>query len=103
VGDLDGNTSGAGQNWKALVTVAVHNDGHTPVSNATVTGTFSTGGSGSCVTSGAGMCILTSGPIKKSGSTTFTVTGVTGGSLTYTLPNHDVDGGTDGTSITIKK
>jgi len=31
------------------------------------------------------------------------VTGVTGGSLTYTLPNHDVDGGTDGTSITIKK
>jgi hypothetical protein len=105
VGDLDGSTTTNGPNWKAVVTVAVHVGGtHAAVSGATVTGTFTSGGAGSCVTTGSGSCVITSASIKGSvASSTFTVTGVAGSGLTYTLPNHDVDGSSNGTTITVPR
>jgi len=105
VGDLDGSATTQGANWKALVTVAVHNGSHGAVSAAAVTGNWSTGGTGSCVTTASGACTITSSPIKKSiASATFNVTGVSGTGLSYAGgSNHDVDGGTNGTNITVNR
>jgi hypothetical protein len=60
------------------VTALVVNGG-SPVSGATVTGSFSTGGGGTCTTNSAGTCSLSSANIRKrDGSTTFTVTQLNG-------------------------
>jgi len=107
VGDLDGTSANSnGPRWKATVTITVHNASEGVLSGATVSGSFSpTGGSGSCTTSGAGTCNITSGNIRNStASTTFTVTNVSKSGYTYaSSANHDVDLGTNGTTITINK
>lgn len=84
VGDLTGATSTVGANWKASATTSVVNGGSAAVAGATVNGTFSTGGTGSCVTASNGRCTITSGAIKKSAtSTRFTVTGISGSNMSY--------------------
>ncbi|MEX1157387.1 MAG: hypothetical protein WEC79_00475, partial [Thermomicrobiales bacterium] len=105
VGDLDGSSTSLGSNWNATVTARVHDSNEGAVSNATVTGSWSTGGSSECVTSGDGICNVTSPNLRKRiGSTTFTVTDVTHATLTYSpSANHDPDGDSDGTSITVSK
>ena len=88
IGSLTASTTSSGPNWTATVTVQVVNGGN-PVSGATVTGSFSTGGGGTCTTNGAGLCSLSSGSIhKRNGSTTFTVTQLNGAS--YTGPNASI-------------
>lgn len=69
--------------WRATVTVSVADDAG-PRAGATVTGTFSVGGSGSCMTNSQGSCQLISGNIStKTASTTFSVTGVSSGGAPY--------------------
>jgi hypothetical protein len=47
------------------------------VANATVSGNFSTGGSGSCLTGATGLCTLTSGAISRSiPSSKWTLSGI---------------------------
>jgi len=93
--------------WRAMVTVTVHDAGEAPVANASVNGTWSGGasGTGSCVTDGSGQCSLSSNNIANgAGNATFAVTSVGNGSLTYDPgANHDPDGDSDGTAITILK
>jgi thermitase len=106
VGDLDGsNVSIVPDLWRAIVVIAVHNSNETGVAKATVTGTWSGGytGTGSCTTTNAGTCSIFSAKISLSASSlTFTVTGVTHASLSYDASaNHDPDGDSDGTSITV--
>ena len=107
IGDLDGSGSGNKSGWSAAVTVAVHNSIHGAMSGALVTGTLSGAatGSRSCTTSGSGTCqISVSNLRKRDASVTFTVTGITASGATYTSgSNHDVDGGTNGTSVVITK
>jgi subtilisin family serine protease len=83
---MTGSATRSGGNWKAsaVATVRDVNTG-AGVANATVSGTFSTGGNASCVTNTAGSCTLTSGSIKSSAaaSTTLTATGITGSSMSY--------------------
>jgi subtilisin family serine protease len=75
-----GALSGAGvvsssKAWQASVTVAVQDEWHASVAGATVTGTFSAGGSKlTCVTSWNGTCTITGGllPLKTS-SVKFTI------------------------------
>jgi hypothetical protein len=88
-----------------VVTVLIHNDAHDAVSGATVTGTWSTGGTGSCVTASNGRCAITSTPMKKSvASARFMVTGIAGTNMSYPGgANHDPDGDSDGTAITINR
>lgn len=104
VGDLDGTKSGTNR-WSATVTITVHDAAHAAVAGVVVSGSWSNGGTSSCTTTTAGTCSVTKSNIARSTtSVTFTVTGMTKtGYLYVSADNHDVDGGTNGTSITITK
>jgi hypothetical protein len=105
VGDLDGTATQVGGNrWRANVTITVHNAAHGPVSNATVSGSWTgTGGPTTCVTNANGQCTLTSNRIRNNvPSVQFTVNNLTHASLTYSPgANHDPDGDSNGTVITV--
>lgn len=104
VGDLDGQATAQARGWRAVVTVVVHDPSHGTVSGATVGGVFSAGGKGtaSCTTGSTGSCTITKSKLR-SGSVSFTVTGVTHATRTYeSLDNHDPDGDSNGTSVTLQ-
>jgi len=107
IGDLDGMVSSSKNEWQAVVMVTVHGASEAPVSAATVTGSWGGGVTGSafCTTGTTGTCAVSSPQIpKKASSVTFTVTGVTHATSTYTAnANHDVDGDSSGTTITVAK
>jgi len=107
VGDLDRSTTSARNGWKAVVTATVHDAAHNPVANATVSGAWSGNYSGgaSCVTNTSGLCSLTTGNISnKKTSTTFTVTTVSLAGYSYQSgSNHDADGDSNGTAITVTR
>jgi serine protease AprX len=72
--------------WRGKATITLHDDLGNPVANAEVSGIWTGGyyGSGSCITGSDGKCSVESGLIGTYRySTTFTVTGVTHGTLTY--------------------
>lgn len=106
VGDLDGSSRVMGKNWKATVTITVHDINEAPVANVNVTGTWSGGfnGAASCVTDGDGQCSLATGKIDGQWmSTTLTVDGLSSVHSYDAAGNHDLDGNSDGTSITLDK
>lgn len=107
VGDLDGSAESLGNKWKATITILVHDADHSPVADATVSGSWGAGASGtaSCTTNGSGVCTVTSAAVKNNRSTiTFAVDDVGHASLTYdAADNHDPDGDSDGTTITVNK
>ena len=76
-----------------------------PLVGATVTGMWSFGGSPSCTTGADGWCSVTKNNLKKDvSSVTFTVDDVTLTGYGYTPGgNHDPDGDSDGTTITVYK
>ena len=79
------SVSKAPKGWKTTVTATVRNVGDSAlVPNATVTGTFSAGGSVSCVTGASGSCSVSMG-VFSLGTTavTFTVNGVAGSFMVY--------------------
>jgi hypothetical protein len=84
---LSGSSEAGGKKrWSALATVTVHDAGHAPLADATVTGNWSNGASGSssCTTNGNGTCTLTmSGIRNNTGSVTLTVSSISGDSVTY--------------------
>ena len=104
IGDLDGVRTNQKSSWTALVTVTVHNADHSPVTNATVTGSWSIGGTVSCTTDGSGQCILSRSTIpKKTPSVMFTISTVTKSTYLYrSVDNHDPDGNSNGTNITVR-
>ena len=72
--------------WKATVTITVTDASGSAVANATVTGAFSGGTSGtfSCTTDATGRCSVSSAAIKKTSKTaTFTVSSITHAMLLY--------------------
>jgi hypothetical protein len=105
VGDLDG--SGAWvttTRWRAKTTIEVHDATHALLAGATITGTWTGGTSASCVTSANGRCSLTKRYAKKKASASFTVTNVQDSGLSYaSADNHDPDGDSTGTAITIAR
>lgn len=108
VGDLDGGSANVKNNqWRASVTIVVHDSGHAPVVNAVVTGAWSGGASGSasCTTDGSGRCSVTTGTLSKnSSSVVFTVSGATHAALSYQAgDNHDSDGDSNGSRITVPR
>jgi len=104
VGDLEGIGQAVRSKWEATVTITVHEQDHTPLANAVVAGTWSSGATGGavCTTDGSGQCSVTVGNLKFDvTSVTFTVDSVTLAGYSYApADNHDPDGG-DGTSITV--
>lgn len=103
VGDLDGANTDQGGRWTATVTITVHDANHNPVANATVTGAWSNGASGTstCTTGSNGQCSVSKSGIRNGrSSVTFTVNNVTRATFTYTSANnHDPDGSSNGTRI----
>ena len=77
------------------------------VAGAVITGTWSGGfsGSASCTTNAAGICSVTTATLnRQKASVTFAITSVNVSGLTYTAAdNHDPDGDSNGSSITILK
>ena len=114
VGDLDRTSVNiSGSQWRATVTVYVHNNTHGPLSGVKVNGSWSAGdGNGrtlSCTTNGVGQCNLTSGRLSRTAnaSVLFSVTSLTGAGPTYyPAANHDPDAApqnSNGTSITVPR
>jgi hypothetical protein len=107
VGDLDGSRTLALLTWTATVTIVVHDAGHNPVAGAVVTGTWSGGASGSAsaTTNASGAATVSKKSISRLlASVTFTISGVSKSGYAYVATaNHDVDGGTNGTKITVKR
>jgi hypothetical protein len=92
------------------VTITIDDSAHAPVAGATINGVWSGGDANGrqlvCVTDTTGRCTLQSGRLSRAtdANVTFIVTNVTHPTLEY-LPgsNHDPDGDSDGTSITINR
>lgn len=108
VGDIDSSANLADRNrWEASVTIAIHDANELPVVDATVSGAWSGGisGTGTCVTDGNGLCSITKSNIKGNiSSVNFSVTDIVqNGTVYQPSDNHDPDGDSDGTSITINQ
>jgi len=107
VGDIDGSSQVKGKSgkWSANVTVTIHDNNENPVAGATVTGQWSdaTGATVSAVTAADGIVTFSTGNMNSGTSVTFEVTNVTD-TLNYNAgANHDPDGDSDGTTITVQK
>jgi hypothetical protein len=106
VGDLDGSSALSGKGgWKATVSLAAHDASHAPLAGVLVSGSFSRGGDASCTTNAAGVCSITSAKVPNNrASITSTVTGGTRTGYTYAAAaNHDPDGDSTGTGITVAR
>jgi len=107
VGDLDGSSVKNGSSrWDATVTITVHDKFHNSVSGVKVTGSWSGSKSSvSCTTNSSGMCSVKKTRISNStASIQFTVKSLSAASYTYTAAaNHDPDGSSNGTLITVNK
>ena len=99
VGALAETTFAKRKNWNATVSVLVHDSNENPLSNVTVSGTWSDGasGSGTCVTDGSGNCSFVKTKLTSS-SVTFTQDDLVLTSFQYVPAENDV-----GTSIQIPK
>ena len=105
VGDLDRASTIQQNAWTATVTITVHTSSHGPLANAVVSAAWSGGSTGSCTTSASGRCAVSrSGIPKNTGSVTLTVTNVVLGTFVYKpASNHDPDGDSNGTTISVAK
>ena len=106
VGDLDASATPANRGkWNATVTIEVHAADESVVADASVFGSWSDGASGlsTCVTDTSGTCSVTKNNIHKNNSSaTFSVSDVTHAASSYApSANHDPDGDSNGSSITI--
>ena len=105
LGDLDGATQRVSHAWNAFVTVTAHDSNHNPVANAIVSGSWSSGQTAVCSTNSIGQCSISrSGISNQTASVTFTVWAVTHATVIYNpAANHDLDGDSNGTRITVRK
>ena len=103
IGDLDGASTNQLDTWTALVTITVHDSNHGPAANATVSGSWSIGGTGSCTTDSWGQCVVQKSTIpRRTQSVMFTIVNVTNPMFLYkSVDNHDPDGDSNGTSVTV--
>jgi len=106
IGDLDAAISPTRSFWTVSVTVMVHDEGHRPVANATVNGSWNgvTSPTSSCTTTESGVCAIAAGVPNSMTTATFKVVGVAAGNASYDATrNHDIDNGTNGTSVTVRR
>ncbi len=104
-GDLDRARTIQSSTWTATVTIKVHTGSHGLVANAVVSGSWTGGSTSSCTTNASGQCkVSRSGIPKTTGNVSFAVTNVTRATFVYKpASNHDPDGDSSGTAITVTK
>jgi serine protease AprX len=108
VGDLDDSSISNGSRWNAVVTILVHDTADMPLEGVSVNGDWSNGvkGSGSCTTDADGICSISHNNLKNNvSSVSFSISNLSNSNgWSYdALANHDPDGDSDGTSITLLK
>jgi VCBS repeat-containing protein len=108
VGDLDGSASASGKTWTAAVTIRVHDAAHGAVSGVRVTGSWSSGATGTaaCTTGTNGACTVQKTKLSRASvaSVTFTVTAAARSGWTYApAANHEQDGDSTGTVIVVAR
>lgn len=105
--DLEGSAAGSRSLWGATVNVGVHDANDKPIAGATVNGHWAGGYSANtwCTTGPDGRCNVSTGNVlKKQTSVAFSVDSVVYGAYTYqAAANHDVDGDSTGSAITVYK
>jgi hypothetical protein len=98
--------------WQATVTITVHDQNENPVQGAIVSRTWNPAGQGggpnntaTCTTNAAGQCLLARRFSRATvASATLTVSNLTGAGGAYqAAANHDPDGDSNGTSITVAR
>lgn len=104
-GDLDGLGANSGKYWKATVAVTIHDGNESPVQGASVSAHWGTDPPTSGVTDATGRITFTLNSISKQiSAVTLTIDEVTYPGLNYSaLDNHDLDGDSNGTTITVSK
>lgn len=93
VKSMSGSATRSGGNWKAYALVTVRDVATgAAVPNASVSGSFSPGGSSKCQTGSNGSCTLTSAAIKNNAASSSTVsaTGISGTLMTYDATQNSV-------------
>ena len=87
------------------MTIGVHTSTDAALAGAVVTGTWSSGGTARCTTGTNGRCLVSRTKLPSAtASVTFVVTSVTWSGGTYVpSANHDPDGDSNGTTISIAK
>ena len=102
VGDLDASIAIQHGTWSVAVTIAVHRADHSPLGSAIVTAVWNNGTSASCTTNAAGTCVISRSAIGLKTSVTLTVTNVAP-DVYSPSSNHDPDGESNGTTITVTR
>lgn len=108
VGDIDGLVKVVNGGWQARVEVWPHTQSHSPIVGAVVRGRFTSVPSVEvyCTTNNSGWCPMST-PTRLGYdvySDTFTMTSITVAGMTYTpTSNHDVDGSSNGNTITVSR
>jgi serine protease AprX len=104
VGDLDDTSSLLSSGWKAQVRIVVHDQTDAIVVGAVVTGKWPNGTKASCTTNTNGLCRIGRNLAKSKLSIVFTVTKIVSVAGAYAAAdNHDPDGDSTGTKITLRK
>jgi hypothetical protein len=103
IGDLDEIGTAVRTKWQAEVIITVHDEADNPLTGVTVTGAWSVGGEANCITDVNGTCSVSKKNLKTSvTSITFQITNAALSSHSYQPgSNHDSDGDSDGTTITV--
>ncbi|HSL12041.1 MAG TPA: S8 family serine peptidase [Actinomycetota bacterium] len=105
VGDLDGKgIDKTSTTWRSRATIVVHGSDERVVPGAVVRGTWNGTFAGSCTTGSKGTCSLGRNWNRSIASATFTVIDVTLPGWAFDAgASHDVDGGTDGSVVTVSQ
>ena len=105
VGNLDGSRTIQQNTWDAFVTIQIHGQDHGGLAGAGISAYWNDGTTAWCQTDTSGRCVLSrNGLTNKTSFVRLTVTGVLHLTHVYTpAANHDPDGGSNGTSITIRR
>jgi serine protease AprX len=106
VGDLDGSSARSGSSrWLGTVTITVHDAAHVAVSGVTVSGLWervADDSSITCITNADGTCSVGRRFSNRKTARTFSIVGLPAVGKTYVAgSNHDPDGDSSGTRITL--
>jgi serine protease AprX len=104
IGDLDDTSSLLSSGWRAQAKILVEDQDASPVPGAVVTAKWPNGTKATCTTNTSGICRISKKLVKSKLSIVLTATNVSSSVGAYQASlNHDPDGDSNGTKITLVK